>query len=311
MTRIQQQKDSLVRQAKKIIVWIHLAERPLTIDELLCSLAVRDGDTSFDPTGIPIRKTLLNCCLGLVVVDQETSTVRLVHYSLDEHLQDQNKIFGHTKAQWHSKIARTCLTFLKFPPVIDREALEQSGIVTTILLYAATQWGHHLRRSEDLPDAPLGLAKEYFNTSFQENPLSLRLLGRAMYRYNYKEWLLADISPVHIMAFFGISKIIFDPMPIVWYIDSKDGYGQTPLSWAAMEGHEAVVKLLVENGAAVDSPDDYGLTPLSRAAMDGHEAVVKLLVEHGAVIDSADNSGQPLVMGCEGGTRGSGEAADF
>ena len=45
-----------------------------------------------------------------------------------------------------------------------------------------------------------------------------------------------------------------------------------------MGGHEAVVKLLVERGdVEANSKDDSGQTPLSYAAEDGHEAVVKLL----------------------------------
>ena len=44
------------------------------------------------------------------------------------------------------------------------------------------------------------------------------------------------------------------------------------------EGHEAVVRLLLEKAVDVDSKDkDYGRTPLSWAAEDGHEAVVQLL----------------------------------
>jgi ankyrin repeat protein len=42
-------------------------------------------------------------------------------------------------------------------------------------------------------------------------------------------------------------------------------------------GHEALVKLLLEKGAAVDPKDNCGRTPLWWAAGSGHEAVVKLL----------------------------------
>ena len=37
--------------------------------------------------------------------------------------------------------------------------------------------------------------------------------------------------------------------------DVKDTYGRTPLSWAAENGHEAVVKLLLEKGAELESKD--------------------------------------------------------
>ncbi|PVH72419.1 hypothetical protein DL98DRAFT_397103, partial [Cadophora sp. DSE1049] len=60
--------------------------------------------------------------------------------------------------------------------------------------------------------------------------------------------------------------------------DSKDKYGQTPLSWAARNGHEAVIKLLLSTGKVeADSEDENSRTPLSWAAQNGHEAVVKLL----------------------------------
>ena len=46
-------------------------------------------------------------------------------------------------------------------------------------------------------------------------------------------------------------------------LDSKDSNGQTPLSWAAAKGNEAVVKLLLEKGAELESKDKkYSRTPL-------------------------------------------------
>jgi ankyrin repeat protein len=52
--------------------------------------------------------------------------------------------------------------------------------------------------------------------------------------------------------------------------------------WAARNGHEEVVKLLLEKGADAESKSSYDWTPLSWAAENGHEAVVKLLFEKGA-----------------------------
>jgi ankyrin repeat protein len=82
-------------------------------------------------------------------------------------------------------------------------------------------------------------------------------------------------------------------------VDSKDtDYGRTPLSCAAWNGHEEVVKFLTQTGKAdVDSKDtDYGRTPLSWVAEKGHDKVVKpvkLLIETGKVdVDSKDKSGQ-------------------
>ena len=306
LERTQQQKIAAwATQAQKIIAWIHLAERPLDVDELEYSLAIRDDDTSFHPTGKPSRATLLNCCLGLAVIDQETSTARLVHYSLDEYLREQDQIFGLTKAKWHSKIAHTCLTFLKFPSLTGKEVSEQGHTTKTLLSYAATQWGHHLRRSEHLSDAPLELAKEYLTTSSENNRISLRLLYEGMMPFVNHWGSTKDILSVHIVAYFGISKIRLELISTLRSLDPEDEYGQTPLSWAARFGHEAVVKLLLEQGAAVDMTRQSGWTllrwrkksnigkptPLLWAAKEGHEAVVKLLLEKGATVNMVREDG--------------------
>ena len=60
-------------------------------------------------------------------------------------------------------------------------------------------------------------------------------------------------------------------------LEAKDKLSWTPLIWAAVNGHEAAVKLLLKQGAKLNARDNYGQTPLSRAVEKGYKAVAKLL----------------------------------
>jgi ankyrin repeat protein len=68
------------------------------------------------------------------------------------------------------------------------------------------------------------------------------------------------------------------------YGERKDEERGTPLSYAAAEGHDEVVWLLMtRHDVDVHSKDKVGLTPLSHAARKPHEAVVKMLLGRGDV----------------------------
>ena len=54
------------------------------------------------------------------------------------------------------------------------------------------------------------------------------------------------------------------------------------LEWCVTKDHLAVVEKLLEAGADVDQADQYGSTPLSTAAMYGHNSIVERLLEAGA-----------------------------
>jgi ankyrin repeat protein len=62
-------------------------------------------------------------------------------------------------------------------------------------------------------------------------------------------------------------------------IEEENEHKQTPLSIAAMHGHEAVVRLLLHHGADMNTKDKLGRTPLSVAAEYGYSGIVRLLLE--------------------------------
>jgi ankyrin repeat protein len=80
-------------------------------------------------------------------------------------------------------------------------------------------------------------------------------------------------------------------------LDADNMNSETPLSWAATKGHEAVARLLLEKGADLESKDKYGNTLLLGAVFKGQEAVVRFLLENGADLESKNNDGStPLIV---------------
>jgi ankyrin repeat protein len=66
-------------------------------------------------------------------------------------------------------------------------------------------------------------------------------------------------------------------------INSTAHAGAPPLHYACANGHEAVVLLLIENGALVNTKDEkFGVTALHQAAARDHHRIVALLLENGA-----------------------------
>ena len=84
-------------------------------------------------------------------------------------------------------------------------------------------------------------------------------------------------------------------------LDVPDKSSQTPLLLAADAGHTKCVRLLLDKGANVKHTDNEGRTALSLAAKKGHKVVAKLLLKNRAEINAQDKRGNtPLALGAEG-----------
>ena len=106
--RIKRQGKEGSRLGMAALMWISHSERPLKVDELCHALGVEIGSADLDCDKVPSIRTLLACCQGLVSVHKECSTVRLIHFTLQEYLQVHPELFDRP----HATIAETCLSYL-------------------------------------------------------------------------------------------------------------------------------------------------------------------------------------------------------
>ena len=318
-----------------VLMWLHFANRPLELNELQHALAVEKDHTEFDADNIPPRKAVLNSCLGLVVVDDETKTVRFMHFTLEEYFRDN----AQTEfPDGYSFIAEICLTYLNFgelrEPCTDLGCLKKTTTKYAFLNYASLYWGTYVK--QNCNDGLKNLVRMMVQHESGRPPCAIQALYNLEdhQEYSWGKKIAWKFSGIHTIAYFGLSEHManfyevdlkddYDRTPLFWAagkghegvvgllierdgvnINAKDNLKRTPLMWAAKYGREAVVRLLVErDGVNIDVKDDYGKTPLMWAAIYGHEAVVRLLIERDGVnIDAKNIQGStPLILAAKNG----------
>ncbi|KAF8421814.1 ankyrin repeat-containing domain protein [Tirmania nivea] len=279
----------------KVLLWLHLAYRPLKLKELQHALAVEKNDVQFDEDNIPSRKAILDCCLGLVLIDEETMTVRFVHYSLEEYFRLQGSVYF---PDGYSDVAETCLIYLNF--LETREHCQSSDELKKkiddfpFLEYAACNWGIYAKCQSNENVMRLANTLPEDRNKLPSTPLQVLYASIAdNWDFKYRRRIALLFSGIHVGAFFGL-----DELTKCYYTmgqaDLHDDTGRSPLSWAAQKGHEAVVRLLLErNDVNVDAKDNRGRTPFSWAAGGGHEAIVRLLLARNDVdVNAKDNCDQ-------------------
>jgi len=291
LDRIKSQSGGKSRLGMAALMWISRSERLMSPDELCHALGVQIESSDPNPDNIPSIQTLLSSCLGLVTVDREESTIRLVHFTLQEYLGSHSKVFQYP----YSVMAKVCLTYLNFDcirelsPVLDEAPQEHP-----FRKHASCCWGHYARNetTEGVKSLALQLLDKF------DSHISAKLLLHP--HVHELRWGVARLhkgfTGLHCVAYLGIDEIasaLLDTKD--WDVDKADFLGHTPLILASKNGCEGVVKLLLEEaGANVNTQDTmYGRKPLSWAAWNGQEGAAKLLLERGEISpELRDNEGR-------------------
>jgi len=112
LQRMEEQKGDRSRLGMEVLMWISHAKRPLTPSELRYAMAVEAGSMDLDKGDICPQDIIVRSCLGLVVVDEGSSIVRLIHYTLQKYFRLPNILPAP-----HQTLALTCLTYLNYDQV--------------------------------------------------------------------------------------------------------------------------------------------------------------------------------------------------
>jgi hypothetical protein len=290
MQRINGQMPGMKELAMKVLSWITCAKRQLTTTELQHALATKAGKPELDPGDLPHIGDMISVCAGLVTVDEESGIIRLVHYTTQEYLmQTQKKWFLDPE----SAITTTCVTYLSFTIFetgFCKSNHEFAGRLQShpFYDYAAKNWGHH---------APKDLTPSQAVISFLESKAKVEASSQALMVRNFNSYqdysalCPRKMTGLHLAAYFGVSKAA-DTLLLEHSPDLKDTFNRTPLWYAAQNGHEDIVKLLLAAGADVNAPAaSYGEgTALQSAAVEGHLEIVEKLLAAGADVNAAAGS---------------------
>ena len=281
LARLKAQKGNKSVLGLKVLMWVLYSERPLRAEELCHALGVEIESIDLDPKNIPSLQTLRSSCLGLVTIEASSSTVRLVHFTLQEHLLS-NPVLFHSP---HATIAEVCLTFLNFGCIKDlspTDYLDPSAM--PLLEYASCYWGKHTRMgmTENVTILALRLLDGF------DKHISAQLLlldyneNRGWGPYFVRKRGPTGFTGLHGVSFLGIVEIAASVLKMrEWDVNAMDCMGMTALTWAACRGYEEVANILLElKDVNPDQADTiYGQTPLSWAAEGGHEGVVEMFLE--------------------------------
>ena len=298
LQRIREEKGGRSRLGIEVLVWVSHSVRPLQISELQHALAVEMELTDLDPENIPPRDTVLASCLGLVVVDEKTSTVRLIHYTLQEYLSGPGIL-----SNAHKTLGQTCLAYLNskrvkglpvdiIPNLADMPFLE----------YSSLYWGTHAK--EGLSDGAKLLALELL--SRYDSHISFTLLFNHIEHRNPPPLTSCLFTGLHCASYFGIVEVVTALIETKdRNINQRDCIGSTPLMWAARQANEEVVRLLLtQDDVNPDEPDNSGRTALIWASSLGYEGVVRLLLTRNDVNPyKSDNDGQTALWWASRGNK--------
>jgi hypothetical protein len=106
LERVLSQTDEDASLAKQVLAWIHYSPFILPVRVLQQAIAKQAGQDPQSDDNLIDAEVLVSVCAGLVVLDEDSQVIRLVHYSVDEYFSRCFDVFYPRSRQL---VNRTCL----------------------------------------------------------------------------------------------------------------------------------------------------------------------------------------------------------
>jgi hypothetical protein len=221
MGRVEGQLKSQQELAKQVLLWITCTKRPVSTTEPQHALGVEVGETELDPDNIPLVEDIVSVCAGLVTVDEESSIIRLVHYTTQEY-------FVRTWKRWFPEaqvdITDICATYLSFSsfesgPCHTNDEVEDRLQTHKLYGYAAQYWGEHAREA-DISRVVLDLLR---SDSLVEAQVQAMMISKDPWLFgSYSQRFPNQMQGLHLAAYFGLLEIVATLLQSSSNNDSKD-----------------------------------------------------------------------------------------
>ncbi|KAJ5718458.1 ankyrin [Penicillium malachiteum] len=293
--RTRQSLDS--RAAKEVLAWIICATRPLTPIELQHALAIESDESYVDEENIPDINDLVSICAGLVTIDEQSTVIRLAHYTTQEYFEDDlDGLFPGA----HSLLGAPCIICLSFEdfesvPVSLEAIISDRWTNQPLYSYCALNVGYHVQKG----DVPLDWILQFLDdTSKVAACAQVIFLERKPNMVS--QWM--EINGFHLAVYLGLydaAKVLIEDG---YSVEATDSVLRTSISWLAEAGSDEGVKFMLSQGADPDHMDTNGQAALSYAALTGREKVFHVLKHSGCQLEPKNGQGQtPLLYAIWGG----------
>ena len=274
--RIFRQTASRRCLALNALMWLCHARMPLSAGEFpdIVSFDLTRKH-ALDENYRPSARVIVECCQGLVFLDEATDTFHLVHLAVQEHLLNRElQIFGDSTARL---VAKTCLLYFLDPafdqgPALLQKDLSKDAIeeITyqeilkflqhhSFFAYLSHSWGWHARECPTDPEVR-SLLMRFLDSRARVARATQLYRFTSGFRGRYWDGREAwSVNGVHLASEFGLTELACELIDTgKAEVDYPSRIGTTALIKAASSDQLDTLRELLRRGADPYNANWYG-----------------------------------------------------